>query len=197
MVRALALLVFLALGLAQTVNCDATDLRFDFSAPGPVATYTVGGVPYRVAGLQAYLDLLASGGMARFLPTQALGGAQAYRITCRITTPNGGGGGGTACGAGTTRCFRISGLLGSLPAPLDPNTRLYVMVQGVSGAFTNHAPSFTPLGSLPDNRGLVSVPRNADVTLWIWFLLELSAQDAFPSLPASGTLSLTYALQNN
>lgn len=196
MVRALGLLVFLALGLAQRVDCDATDLRFDLSAPGPAVFYSVGGTSYPVAGLAAYLALLDAGGSARFLPTEAVGGSNLYRVTCRVTTPGGGGGGGTVFGVGTTRCLRIAGVSGTLP--LDPNGRLYVMVQPVSGTpFTNHAPTFTPLGSLPDNRGLASFPRNADALFWIWFLLEIRADDAFPILPASGTLNLTYRLQND
>lgn len=179
--------------LAQTVACDATELRFDLSAPGSLQTL----MGYPVANLAAYLGLLDTGGVERFLPTQAVGGTQAHRITCQITTPNGGGGGGALCGAGTTRCFRITGIGESLPLPLNPNTRLLVMVQPVSGSFTNHAPTPTPLGSLPDNRGLVSVPRNANVTFWLWFFLEVGVDDVFPALPATGTLTLTYTLQNN
>ncbi len=51
--RALALLLFLALpgAWAQTASCDATDLLFDFSDPGPLQTLTVGGIPYHVANL--------------------------------------------------------------------------------------------------------------------------------------------------
>lgn len=191
--RALVLLLLFLPALAQTVNCDATSLVFNFSASGSITTV----MGYPVANLNAYLDFLDAGGTRRFMPTQAIGGSQPYRITCQITTPNGGGGGGALCGAGTTRCFRISGISGSLPTPLNPNTRLLVMVQPVSGSFTNHVPTFTPLGSIPDTRGLVSVPRNANVVFWIWFLLEMAVDDLFPTLPATGTLNLTYALRND
>ncbi|MCX7850731.1 hypothetical protein, partial [Thermus sp.] len=160
MSRALALLLLLLPALAQTVNCDATDLVFNFSASGPITTV----MGYPVANLNAYLDFLDAGGTRRFMPTQVVGGSQPYRIACQITTPNGGG--GSTCGAGTTRCFRITGFGGSLPAPLNPNPRLWVMVQPVSGTFTNHAPTFTHLMDLPDTRGLVSVPRNANIVFW-------------------------------
>lgn len=189
MARALALLLhFPALTFAQTVNCDAGEVRFDFSASGAFTTYSVGGTPYPIANLAGYLAFLDSGTTTRFLPTQVVGGVYAYRVTCAITTPNRGGGGGTLCGVGNTWCFRISGVSGS--PPLDPNTRLYVMVQVAWQIFgfppTIHAPTFTPLGSLPDNRGLASIPGGAFVTLYIWFLLELSPTDTFPSLPTSG-----------
>lgn len=199
MVRALALLLLLAPAFAQIATCDAGEVRFDFSASGPLATYSVGNASYPVANLAGYLAFLDSGTATRFLPTQVAGGTYAYRVTCTLFTPILGGGGGTLCGTGTTRCFRISGVSGS--PPLDPNTRLYVMVQVAWQIFgfppTIHAPTFTPLGSLPDNRGLASIPGGAFVTLYIWFLLELSPTDTFPSLPTSGTLTLTYALQSN
>lgn len=191
--RALALFLFLLPALAQTLNCDATEVRFDFSAPGPLTLLN----GYPVASLAGYLHLLDAGSALRFLPTQAVGGTQPQRVVCTVTTPNRGGGGGTLCGAGTTRCLRLFGVAGTLPPPLAANTRLLVQVQVVSGNATSHAPVPTPLGGLPDNRALASIGRNTTAVLWIWFYLEMDPDDAFPALPATGTLTLTYRLQND
>lgn len=191
--RTLALVPFLfALGLAQ-VSCDASEVRFDFSAPGSLS-FQAG---YPVANLGGYLHLFDAGPLM-FLPTQVLGGSQPYRLECTITT-GGGGGGGALCGAGNTHCFRLTGISGSLPPPLDPNTRVYVMVQVVSGTgVINHVPSPTPLGAIPDNRGLASIPRNTTAVLWIYILLRMDPLDAFlPDPPVSGTLTFTYSLRNN
>lgn len=191
--RALALLLFLLPALAQTLDCDATEVRFDFSAPGSL-TFLNG---YPVASLAGYLHLLDLGSPLRFLPTQAVGGTQPQRVVCTVATPNGGGGGGTLCGAGTTRCLRLSSVSGTLPAPLSPTSRLLVQVQVVSGNATSHAPVPTSLGSLPDSYALASIGRNTTAVLWIWFYLEMDPNDAFPALPATGTLTLAYRLQNN
>lgn len=194
--RALAFLFLLAPALAQTLSCDATEVRFDFSAPGPLQAVNVGGQPYYVANLAGYLQLFSSTSPLRFLPTQALGGT-GWRVACQATTPNRGGGGGTLCGAGPTRCLRVQRVLGFLPVPGDWQARLYVLGQVVSGSATSHVPTSTLLSAVPDGMGLFSVDRNTVATLWIYFFLELHPGDLFPSLPASGTLHLTYRLQNN
>jgi hypothetical protein len=52
--RALSLLLLAFLlpkALGQSVNCDATDLLYDFSAPGSLTQATVAGQPYYVANL--------------------------------------------------------------------------------------------------------------------------------------------------
>ncbi|WP_172958555.1 hypothetical protein, partial [Thermus scotoductus] len=106
---------------------------------------------------------------------------------------------GSLCGAGTTRCFRVSHVTGSLPVPGDWQGRLYVLVQVdfFLGSATSHVPTPTLLSAVPDGRGLASVGRNTLALLWIYYFLELSPTDAFPSLPAQGVLTLTYSLQNN
>ncbi|MGC8967127.1 MAG: hypothetical protein ACP5JV_02160 [Thermus sp.] len=195
--RALALLLLLGLSRAwaQTVSCDATDLLFDFSASGPLQTLTVGGQSYYVANLASYLLLLSGTSPMRFLPTQAAGAGTNRWATCALTTPRGGGGGGVLCGAGTTRCFRVSNVSDSLP--VDWTGRLYVLVQVASGSATSHVPTPTLLSAVPDNRGLASVDRNTTAVLRIYYWLELSPTDLFPSFPATGTLTLTYSLQRN
>ncbi|SDF37999.1 hypothetical protein SAMN04488243_14711 [Thermus arciformis] len=194
--RALALLFLLAPALGQTLSCDATEVHYNFSAPGPLQTVNVGGQDYYVANLAAYLALLSGTSPLRFLPTQVLGGTGS-RVACQVTTPNGGGGGGTLCGAGATRCLRVSQVTGTLPVPGDWTGRLYVLGQVVSGNATSHVPTPTLLSTVPDGRGLFSVGRNTTAVLWIYFFLELSPEDLFPSLPASGTIAVTYRLQNN
>ncbi|WP_105318558.1 hypothetical protein [Thermus tenuipuniceus] len=196
--RALAplLLIYLVYhlpALAQSLNCDATDVRFDLAASGPLTW--VGSYP--VASLAGYLHLLEGTTPLLFLPTQVVGGGQPHRVTCTVSTPNAGGGGGTLCGAGTTRCLRILSIGGSLPPPLNPSTRLRVQVQVVSGNATSHAPTPTPIGSLPDNRGLASIARNTTAVLWLWFYLEMDPGDAFSPLPTGGTLTLSYTLRND
>lgn len=191
--RALALLLFLLPALAQTLACDAAEVRFDFGTPAPAAS--LNGHP--VASLATYLNLLDQGMPATFLPTQVVGANQPHRVTCAVQTSGGGGGGGTLCGAGAARCLRITLAGGTLPAPLDARTRLLVQVQVVAGNVQNHAPAPTPLGSLPDNGGMVSVPGNTTATLWIWLYLLLDPGDAFTTLPTTSTLTLAYRLQNN
>lgn len=200
MVRALILLLALtgyALpARAQTASCDASEVRFDFSDPGALQSITVAGSPYYVANLAGYLQLLSGNGSMRFLPTQVIGG-NGVRVSCTLTTPNGGGGGGTLCGSGTNRCFRVSGVSGSLPLPGNWNQRLYVQVQVVSGAASSLVPSPTLLSQVPDTRGLANVARKTAALLYIYYWVELSPSDAFAALPAQGSLTLTYALQNN
>lgn len=194
MARALGFLILLfALGQAQNaVQCDATEVAFDLSAPGPLVVQ--GGYP--VANLAGYLHLFDAG-PSLFLPTRVVGGMGPYRVECRLRTGRRGGG-GTLCGAGTTLCFRLTGVAGTFPPPLDPNTRLYLMVQVVSGpGVINHVPSPTPLGSIPDNRGLASIPRNTVAVLWLYLFLRMDPEDAFPLLPASGTLTLSYRLSDD
>ncbi|WP_243031006.1 hypothetical protein [Thermus altitudinis] len=192
MARTLALLLLVTWALAQ-VDCDATGVVFDLSEPGPLTVQN----GYTVANLSGYLHLLDVGSSLLLLPTRVVGATVPYRVTCTVRT-GGGGGGGVLCGAGTTLCFRLTGITGTLPAPLDPLSRLYLMVQPVSGSgVVSHAPSPTPLGNLPDNRGLASIPRNTTAVLALHFFLLLSPEDAFPSLPASGTLTLTYGLRRN
>lgn len=193
--RALALLPFLALALAQTLTCWATDVGFDLGAPGPLVQETVGGTPYPVAGLQAYLDLLSGSTPARFLPTTVSGSPGRY-VECRVTVLHPGGG-GVLCGAGATWCVRVANVTGSLP--VDWRSRLYVLVQVVSGCggCRVHAPTPTPLGALPDNRGLLSVPWNTTGAFRVYFWVELHPEDAFPVLPATGSLLLTYQIQND
>jgi hypothetical protein len=192
--RALALLLFLPLAWGQTLNCDATGLTYDFSAPGPLQTLTVGGQPYYVANLASYLLLLEGTAPLRFLPTAVAGGT-GYRVACTVITPAGGGGGGTLCGAGTTRCLRVSGVSGSLP--VDWTGRLYVMAQVISGNATSHAPVPTLLSAVPDNRGLASVARNTTALIHIYYWVEFSPNDTFATLPATGILTLTYRIQGN
>jgi len=196
--RALALLLLLLPAWGQTLNCDATELTYDFSAPGPLTSVTVGGQPYYVANLASYLLLLEGTAPMRFLPTGVAGGT-GYRVACTVTTPNRGGGrGGTLCGVGTTRCLRVTSVTGSLP--VDWTGRLYVLVQVfqvVSGNVTNHVPTPTLLSGVPDNRGLASIGRNTTATLRLYYWVELSPADPFPALPATGTLTLTYQIQGD
>ncbi|RTI29839.1 hypothetical protein CSW17_06545, partial [Thermus scotoductus] len=86
-----------------------------------------------------------------------------------------------------------------VPVPGDWQGRLYVLVQVdfFLGSATSHVPTPTLLSAVPDGRGLASVGRNTLALLWIYYFLELSPTDAFPSLPAQGVLTLTYSLQNN
>lgn len=190
--RALALFLFLLPALAQTLNCDATEVRFDFSAPGPLTW--VGSYP--VASLAGYLHLLDGGSALSFLPTQVVGGT-GQTVSCQVRTRNKGKG-GAVCGAGNTYCLRLSGVSGSLPLPLQASNRLLVQVQVVSGTLAvNHAPTPTPIGNLPDNGGLASVGPNSTVSLALWLYLRLDPGDAFPTLPTGGTLTLTYALEGD
>lgn len=194
--RALGLLLFLPLALAQTVSCDATEVVYDFSDPGPLQTLTVGGQPYYVANLASYLLLLSGPSPMRFLPTRVAGGTGG-RVACQVTTPNRGGGRGTLCGAGNTRCFRAATLSGSLPVPGDWTGRLYVLGQVASGSATSHVSNPTLLSAVPDGRGLFSVGRNTTAVLWIYFFLELHPEDLFPSFPASGALYIAYSLDGD
>jgi hypothetical protein len=191
----LALLLPKALG--QSVNCDATDLLYDFSAPGSLTQATVAGQPYYVANLASYLLLLDGTGPMRFLPTavtRAPGGV--YRVVCRVQTPNRDPiRGGTLCGAGRKFCLRVTGVSGSLP--VDWTSRLYVVVQVVSGNATSFAPTPTLLSAVPDNRGLADIGRNTTATLHIYYWVEVSPHDLFPTLPATGALTLTYEVQGD
>lgn len=193
--RALALLLFLPLAWGQTLNCDATGLTYDFSAPGPLQTLTVGGQSYYVANLASYLLLLDSTSPLRFLPTAVTGGT-GYRVACTAETPNRDAiRGGTLCGAGRKFCLRVTGVSGTLP--VDWTGRLYVMVQVVSGNATSFAPTLTLLSAVPDNRGLVEIQRNSTALLHLYYWVELSPADTFPALPATGTLTLTYQIQGD
>ncbi|WP_038046891.1 hypothetical protein [Thermus caliditerrae] len=190
--RALALFLFLLPALAQTLNCDATEVRFDFSAPGPL-TFLNG---YPVASLAGYLHLLDLGSALSFLPTQVVG-ETGQAVSCQVRTRNKGKR-GVVCGAGNTYCLRLSGVSGSLPLPLQAFDRLLVQVQVVSGTLAvNHAPTPTPIGNLPDNGGLASVGPNSTVSLILWLYLRLDPGDAFPTLLTGGTLTLTYALEGD
>ena len=192
--RALALLLLLLPAWGQTLNCDATELTYDFSAPGPLTSVTVGGQPYYVANLASYLLLLDGSAPMRFLPTAVKGGT-GYRVACTVTTPAGGGGGGALCGAGTTRCLRVTNVTGSLP--VDWTRRVHVMVQVVSGRATSHAPTPTLLSAVPDGRGLASIARRTTALLHLYYWVELSPADPFPALPATGTLTLEYQIQGD
>lgn len=195
--RALALLLLLGLSRAwaQTAFCDATDLLFDFSAPGPLQTLTVGGQGYYVANLASYLLLLSGTSPMRFLPTQVAGGT-GERVACLLLTGPGGGG-GRVCGAGNTWCFRVSDVSGSLPVPGDWTQRLYVMAQVVLGNATSLVPTPTLLSAVPDGRGLANVAPNAFAFLYLYYFLELSPTDPFPSFPVQGSLTLSYRLQRD
>jgi len=194
--RIVPLFFFFTLAWAQTLNCDATEVRFDFAASsGPVQGVAPDGGTYYRASLPAYLAFLdALPSSRRFLPTQVVGASSGLYVTCTVTTPNRGGGGGTLCGAGTTRCLRLS-VTGTLPAPLD-NNRVYVLGQVVSGNATSHFTGFTNLSTVLayDGGGLFSVARNTTATLRIWLLVELLGTDAFTG-GYSGTLTFTYRLQ--
>ncbi len=195
--RALVLLIFLALPTwAQSIGCDATDLRYDFGASGPFLQEVVGGMPYPVANLAAYLDLLSQTLPRRFLPTSAGGGLGRY-VECTAVAPSRSGGGGTVCGAGRDWCLRVTNVTGALP--VDWTGRLYAMVQllSCSGTCTVHVPGFALLSSLPDNRGLLSLSPGTTATFRVYLLLELSPEDTFTTLPATGSLTLTYGYQRN
>lgn len=198
--RALSLLLLALLlpeALGQSVNCDATDLSYDFSAPGPLTSVTVGGQPYYVANLASYLLLLGGAGPMRFLPTAVTGApAGVYRMACTVRTPNRDPiRGGTLCGAGRRFCLRVTGVSGSLP--VDWTSRLYVLVQVVSGNATSLAPTPTLLSAVPDNRGLADIGRNTTAVLHIYYWVEVSPYDLFPTLPATGALTLTYEVQGD
>jgi hypothetical protein len=139
--RALSLLLLAFLlpkALGQSVDCDATDLLYDFSAPGSLTQVTVAGQPYYVANQASYLLLLDGTGPMRFLPTAVTGGT-GYRMACTVRTPNRDPiRGGALCGAGRKFCLRVTGVSGSLP--VDWTSRLYVMVQVISGNATSFAP---------------------------------------------------------
>lgn len=189
----LALLLPKALG--QSVNCDATDLVYDFSAPGSLTQVTVAGQPYYVANLASYLLLLGGAPPMRFLPTAVTGGTL-YRVACTVRTPNRDAiRGGTLCGAGRRFCLRVTGVSGSLP--VDWTSRLYVMVQVISGNATSFAPTPTLLSAVPDNRGLADIGKNTTATLHIYYWVELAPGDLFPALPATGALTLTYEVQGD
>jgi hypothetical protein len=196
--RALSLLLLALLlpkALGQRVDCEATDLLYDFSAPGSLTQVTVAGQPYYVANLASYLLLLDGTGPMRFLPTAVTGGT-GYRVACTVRTPNRDPTrGGTLCGAGRRFCLRVTGVSGSLP--VDWTSRLYVLVQVVSGNATSLAPTPTLLSAVPDNRGLADVQRNTIATLHIYYWVELAPGDLFPALPATGALTLTYQVQGD
>ncbi|GAA6734835.1 hypothetical protein YIM1640_19650 [Thermus oshimai] len=181
---------------AQSINCDASDLRYDFGASGFLMQETVGGVPYPVANLAAYLDLLSQSSSKRFLPTTAVGGLGRY-VECVASAPTRSGGGGTICGARNDWCLRITNVTGVFP--VDWTTRLYVLVQllSCSGGCTNHVPGVTLISALPDNRGLLSLSPGATATFRVYFLVELSPEDTFIAFPATGSLTFTYGYQRN
>ncbi len=191
----LALLLPKALG--QSVNCEATDLSYDFSAPGPLTSVTVGNQPYYVANLASYLLLLGGTTSMRFLPTAVMGApAGVYWMPCTVRTPNRDPTrGGTLCGAGRRFCLRVTGVSGSLP--VDWTSRLYVLVQVVSGNARSFAPTPTLLSAVPDNRGLADIGRNTTALLHIYYWVEVSPYDLFPTLPATGALTLTYQVQGD
>jgi hypothetical protein len=201
--RALSLLLLALLlpkALGQSVNCDATDLVYDFSAPGPLTQATVAGQPYYAANLASYLLLLGGAAPMRFLPTAVTGApGGVYRMACTVRTPNRDPTrGGTLCGAGRRFCLRVTGVSGSLP--VDWTSRLYVLVQVVqvvSGNATSRVRTPTLLSAVPDNRGLADVQRNTTATLHIYYWVELAPGDLFPTLPATGTLTLTYEVQGD
>jgi hypothetical protein len=196
--RALSLFLLAFLlpkALGQSVNCDATDLSYDFSAPGPLTSVTVGGQPYYVANQASYLLLLDGTGPMRFLPTAVTGGTL-YRMACTVRTPNRDAiRGGALCGAGRKFCLRVTDVSGSLP--VDWTSRLYVLVQVVSGNATSFAPTPTLLSAVPDNRGLADIGRNTTALLHIYYWVEVSPYDLFPTLPATGALTLTYQVQGD
>jgi hypothetical protein len=89
----------------------------------------------------------------------------------------------------------VTGVSGSLP--VDWTSRLYVMVQVISGNATSFAPTPTLLSAVPDNRGLADIGRNTTTVLHIYYWVEVSPYDFFPTLPATGTLTLTYQVQGD
>jgi hypothetical protein len=198
--RALSLFLLAFLlpkALGQSVNCDATDLLYDFSAPGSLTQVTVAGQPYYVANLASYLLLLGGTAPMRFLPTAVTGApGGVYRMACTVQTPNRDAiRGGALCGAGRKFCLRVTGVSGSLP--VDWTSRLYVLVQVVSGNATSFAPTPTLLSAVPDNRGLADIGKNTTAVLHIYYWVEVSPYDLFPTLPATGALTLTYQLQGD
>jgi hypothetical protein len=198
--RALSLFLlafFLPKALGQSVNCEATDLVYDFSAPGSLTQVTVAGQPYYVANQASYLLLLDGTGPMRFLPTAVTGApGGVYRVACTVRTPNRDATrGGTLCGAGKKFCLRVTDVSGSLP--VDWTSRLYVLVQVVSGNATSFAPTPTLLSAVPDNRGLADIGKNTTATLHIYYWVELAPGDFFPTLPATGALTLTYQVQGD
>jgi hypothetical protein len=113
----LALLLPKALG--QSVNCDATDLVYDFSAPGSLTQVTVAGQPYYVANQASYLLLLEGTGPMRFLPTAVTGGT-GYRMACTVRTPNRDAiRGGALCGGGEEVLLAGDGRFRFSPRGLD------------------------------------------------------------------------------
>jgi hypothetical protein len=198
--RALSLFLLAFLlpkALGQSVNCDATDLLYDFSAPGSLTQVTVAGQPYYVANLASYLLLLGGTAPMRFLPTAVTGApGGVYRMACTVQTPNRDAiRGGALCGAGRKFCLRVTGVSGSLP--VDWTSRLYVMVQVISGNATSFAPTPTLLSAVPDNRGLADIGKNTTAVLHIYYWVEVSPYDLFPTLPATGALTLTYQVQGD
>jgi hypothetical protein len=196
--RALSLFLLAFLlpkALGQSVNCDATDLVYDFSAPGSLTWVNVAGQDYYVANQASYLLLLDGTGPMRFLPTAVTGGTL-YRMACTVRTPNRDAiRGGTLCGAGRKFCLRVTDVSGSLP--VDWTSRLYVLVQVVSGTATSFAPAPTLLSAVPDNRGLADIGKNTTAILYIYYWVEVNPYDLFPTLPATGTLTLTYQVQGD
>jgi hypothetical protein len=201
--RALSLFLlafFLPKALGQSVDCEATDLVYDFSAPGSLTQVTVAGQPYYVANQASYLLLLDGTGPMRFLPTAVTGApGGVYRVACTVRTPNRDATrGGTLCGAGKKFCLRVTGVSGSLP--VDWASRLYVMVQVVqvvSGNAASRVTTPTLLSNVSDNRGLADVQRNTTAVLHIYYWVEVSPYDLFPTLPATGALTLTYEVQGD
>jgi hypothetical protein len=198
--RALSLFLLAFLlpkALGQSVNCDATDLLYDFSAPGSLTQVTEAGQPYYVANLASYLLLLGGTAPMRFLPTAVTGApGGVYRVACTVQTPNRDATrGGALCGAGKKYCLRVTDVSGSLL--VDWTTRLYVMVQVISGNATSFAPTPTLLSAVPDNRGLADIGRNTTAVLHIYYWVEVSPYDLFPTLPATGALTLTYQVQGD
>jgi hypothetical protein len=198
--RALSLFLLAFLlpkALGQSVNCDATDLLYDFSAPGSLTQVTVAGQPYYVANLASYLLLLGGTAPMRFLPTAVTGApGGVYRMACTVQTPNRDAiRGGALCGAGRKFCLRVTGVSGSLP--VDWTSRLYVMVQVISGNATSFAPTPTLLSAVPDNRGLADIGKNTTAILHIYYWIEVNPYDLFPTLPAIGALTLTHQVQGD
>jgi hypothetical protein len=68
---------------------------------------------------------------------------------------------------------------------------------GLSGNATSFAPTPTLLSAVPDNRGLADIGRNTTALLHIYYWVEVSPYDLFPTLPATGALTLTYQVQGD
>jgi hypothetical protein len=99
----LALLLPKALG--QSVNCDATDLVYDFSAPGSLTQVTVAGQPYYVANLASYLLLLGRHGPHALPPHGGDGGTgTGWPARCRPQTGTRSGEGRFAGRGGSSAC---------------------------------------------------------------------------------------------